>query len=67
MKPVVANNQPVKVSLAKGEAYAFCTCGRSSQQTFCDDSHVGTDFKPQQLLAGAARACRVSDHLLTMV
>ena len=54
MKPVVANNQPVKVSLAKGEAYAFCTCGQSSQQPFCDGSHVGTDFKPQQLAAEEA-------------
>jgi len=54
MKPVVANNKPVKVTLAKGEAYAFCTCGRSSQQPFCDGSHVGTDFKPQQLVAEEA-------------
>ena len=67
MKPLVANNKPVKVSLAEGEAYAFGTCGWSSQQPFCDDSHVGTDFKPQQLVADAARDCRVSDHLFTVV
>ncbi|MGY8841544.1 MAG: glutamate synthase-related protein, partial [Pseudomonadales bacterium] len=54
MKPLVANNKPVKVTLAKGEAYAFCTCGRSNQQPFCDGSHVGTDFKPQQLVAEEA-------------
>ena len=68
MKPVVANNQPVKVSLAKGEGYAFCTCGRSSQQPFCDGSHVGTDFKPQQLAAESAGdaclcQCKYSSNL----
>ena len=28
MTPIVADNKPVKVTLAKGEAYTFCTCGR---------------------------------------
>jgi CDGSH-type Zn-finger protein len=46
MKPVVANNKPVKVALTKGEEYYFCSCGRSNNQPFCDGSHAGTDFKP---------------------
>ena len=49
MKALVANNKPVKVTLAKGEAYAFCTCGRSNQQPFCDGSHEGTDFLPEKV------------------
>ena len=54
MKPLVANNKPITVTLGKGEAYTFCTCGRSSQQPFCDGSHVGTDFKPQKVVAEEA-------------
>ena len=51
MKPVVANNKPAKVALTKGEEYYFCTCGRSSNQPFCDGSHAGTEFKPKAFTA----------------
>jgi len=44
--PVVANNQPIEVTLKKGQKIAWCTCGRSKDQPFCDGSHRGTDFKP---------------------
>ena len=37
--PVIADNKPKKVSLKKGEEYAFCVCGRSNNQPFCDGSH----------------------------
>ena len=49
--PVIADNKPVKVSLAKGEEYHFCTCGRSKSQPFCDGSHVGTSFTPKVVVA----------------
>lgn len=49
--PVVANNKPVKVTLTKGEEYYFCTCGRSSNQPFCDGSHNGTGFTPKAFTA----------------
>ncbi|MDS1310107.1 CDGSH iron-sulfur domain-containing protein [Marinobacter xiaoshiensis] len=39
MNPTVANNRPVKVDLADGEEYYFCTCGRSNKQPFCDGTH----------------------------
>ena len=45
--PVIADNKPKKVSLKKGEEYAFCVCGRSSNQPFCDGSHGDTGFKPK--------------------
>lgn len=51
MKPIVANNKPVKVDVTEGEEYYFCTCGRSSSQPFCDGSHAGTEFKPKPFTA----------------
>lgn len=27
--------------------YAFCTCGRSTTQPYCDGSHRGTGWAPQ--------------------
>lgn len=61
MKPVIADNKPAKVSLNKDEEYYFCTCGRSSDQPFCDGSHKGTDFKPKAFKAeedGDAYLCK---------
>ncbi len=50
-KPIVANNRPIKVSLTKGEDYYFCTCGRSSNQPFCDGSHKGSGMKSMPFTA----------------
>ena len=48
--PVIADNNPVKVSLVKGQEYHFCTCGKSRSQPFCDGSHVGTSFTPKVIV-----------------
>ena len=59
-KPVIADNKPKGVELKKGEDYYFCTCGRSSNQPFCDGSHKGTSFTPKAFQAeddGTAYLC----------
>jgi glutamate synthase domain-containing protein 2/CDGSH-type Zn-finger protein len=50
-KPIIADNKPVRVELAKGQEYHFCTCGRSKSQPFCDGSHTGTPFTPRVVVA----------------
>ncbi|WP_027961959.1 glutamate synthase-related protein [Halomonas halodenitrificans] len=45
-QPIIADNKPKNVMLEKGKEYAFCRCGRSSDQPFCDGSHQGTGFTP---------------------
>lgn len=50
-KPVIADNQPKKVSLDKDKKYFFCTCGRSGNQPFCDGSHKDTSFTPKAFIA----------------
>jgi glutamate synthase domain-containing protein 2/CDGSH-type Zn-finger protein len=60
-KPVVADNKPVATDLVAGEAYYFCTCGRSARQPFCDGSHAGTSFTPRVFTAeqdGEAWLCQ---------
>lgn len=44
--PVIAQASPYKVELEKGKKYAWCRCGLSKKQPFCDGAHKGTDFKP---------------------
>ncbi len=61
MKPIVANNEPAKVSLEQGKEYHFCMCGRSRSQPFCDGSHAGTGFTPKAFVAaesGEAFLCQ---------
>ncbi len=46
--PVIAARTPVSVTLEAGKTYYYCTCGRSADQPFCDGSHQGTAFTPQE-------------------
>lgn len=46
-KPTIADKQPKAVHLEEGKTYAWCACGRSTQQPFCDGSHGGTKFLPR--------------------
>ena len=54
-KPTVADNKPVPVELKAGEEYHFCTCGRSSNQPFCDGSHAGTGLSPLEFVPTRTR------------
>lgn len=45
-KPTVAGKAPIPVELEAGKNYAWCSCGNSSSQPFCDGSHKGSEFTP---------------------
>lgn len=45
-KPKIAADSPQQVELEAGKKYAYCTCGLSAQQPFCDGAHKGTKFTP---------------------
>ncbi len=42
----IAGRTPIKVEVKAGETYAWCSCGASSNQPFCDGAHKGTSFTP---------------------
>ena len=50
-KPKVAGTSPIPVELEAGKTYAWCTCGESASQPFCDGSHKGTSFTPLKFVA----------------
>lgn len=40
MKGIDAAKRPIKVKLEAGKKYAWCNCGRSVNQPWCDGSHA---------------------------
>ena len=50
-EPVVAQKGPYQIALEKGKTYAWCTCGKSAKQPFCDGTHQGSSFTPMRVTA----------------
>ncbi len=44
--PVIAQREPYAVDMEAGKKYAWCRCGRSARQPFCDGAHTATDLLP---------------------
>ena len=42
---------PVPISLKSGESFLFCKCGNSADGVICDNSHIGTEFEPEEFIA----------------
>jgi CDGSH-type Zn-finger protein len=38
-EPTIAQTFPAAVKVEKGKTYAWCTCGLSEKQPFCDGKH----------------------------
>lgn len=49
MEPDIGGRAPIVTELQPG-TYWWCACGRSKSQPFCDGSHKGTDFQPQEVV-----------------
>ena len=50
-EPTIAAKNPIPVELEEGKMYAWCACGNSSNQPFCDGSHKGSEFTPHMFKA----------------
>ena len=57
--PVIAQKSPYKVELEKGKRYAWCRCGLSKKQPFCDGSHKETGITPMMY-----EAEKTGDHYM---
>ena len=45
-EPIVSQKAPYQATIEAGKSYAWCACGRSEKQPFCDGSHKDTGIKP---------------------
>ena len=44
--PKIVSKSPSKVNVKNHTRYAWCSCGLSMKDPYCDGSHKGTGFKP---------------------
>ncbi len=44
-EPQIAQRSPYVMDVSPG-SYAWCACGRSQNQPYCDGSHAGTGLGP---------------------
>ena len=56
-EPKIGGTAPIPVELESGKTYAWCSCGSSSNQPFCDGSHKGTAFSPHVFQAEENKTC----------
>ena len=45
-KVKIIEKKPQMVSLEEGKIYAWCTCGYSAKQPWCNGAHTGSGFIP---------------------
>ncbi len=56
-EPEIGGRRPIGINVVAGESYWWCACGRSKAQPFCDGSHKGTEFRPQEWKAHRTKKC----------
>jgi len=44
-KPEIPQKSPIVLDIEPGK-YAWCSCGKSTKQPYCDGAHKGTSFTP---------------------
>ena len=54
--PIVPYLCSFRRRLEPGRMYRFCTCGRSEEQPWCDDSHLSTDPQPIEFSIDPSKA-----------
>jgi CDGSH-type Zn-finger protein len=52
-EPLIARRKPCLETVRAGKKYFWCACGRSAKQPFCDGSHKGWGFVPEEYIAHA--------------
>ena len=45
-KPKIAGKSPIIEKLEQNKKYAWCTCGNSSSQPWCNGAHSTSSFSP---------------------
>ncbi len=52
--PKIASKKPFVLDL-EPDTYFWCSCGKSTNQPYCDGSHKGTEFRPVKTVLEAQK------------
>jgi len=55
-KGKVAGKSPQMVQLESGKTYAWCACGQSANQPWCNGAHNGTELAPDVFKAEESKS-----------
>ncbi len=60
-------NKPYKVKLEAGKNYAWCTCGFSNREPFCDGAHSDSGMRPLIFTVGETKeyflcGCKLTEN-----
>lgn len=55
----VAGTSPLMEKLEEGKTYAWCSCGESKNQPWCNGAHKGGDFAPNVFQAEETRIAAI--------
>ena len=58
-QPKVADTFPQMEQLEEGKTYAWCTCGNSENQPWCNGAHQGSEFSPKVFQAEEAKTAAI--------
>jgi CDGSH-type Zn-finger protein len=58
-EPVITQKSPYPVDVEEGQNYAWCACGRSAKQPFCDGTHKEFGMKPTVFTAESTATVRL--------
>ena len=64
-KPKIAGTSPIRISLEAGKKYAWCTCGLSENQPWCNGAHKSTTFTPQVFVQEADKTAGICTCKMT--
>ena len=64
-KPKTAGKSPHMELLEEGQRYAWCSCGLSANQAWCNGAHTGSDFKPKVFEAKESKKAAICTCKLT--
>ncbi|MGD8782255.1 MAG: CDGSH iron-sulfur domain-containing protein [Ignavibacteria bacterium] len=56
-QPLIYQKKSIRIDMEPGK-YFWCSCGKSSNQPYCDGSHKGSEFSP--VMVEITEAKRVS-------
>ncbi|MFT6036172.1 MAG: CDGSH-type Zn-finger protein [Marivirga sp.] len=54
-KAKIAGTTPQMEQLEEGKTYAWCACGKSANQPWCNGAHAGSEFTPTVFKAAEAK------------